>query len=222
MHIKAVIFDLDNTLMDRDMTFRKFTEQFVGEHLGHLDQHIQDEIVSDLKVRDADGYRNKQGFFAEMVEVLPWNNLVTASEIEAYYNKHYMTHACRMDYVEEVLAYCKYRGYRMGIMTNGPHYNQYRKMDVLQLRELFHTVIVSEDAGMKKPDQRIYQMALDKLQVSAENTVFVGDHPVNDIWGANQVGIRGIWLRRNHLWDDSLGMKPWKMIDQLNELMEII
>ncbi|MNP12091.1 Pyrimidine 5'-nucleotidase YjjG [compost metagenome] len=222
MIIQAIIFDLDNTLMDRDMTFRKFSEQFVREHLGHLDPLTQAEIVADLKVRDADGYRNKQEFFVEMEEVLPWEVPVTASEIEAYYNIHYMTHACRMAYVEEALAHCKRRGYRMGIMTNGQHDIQYGKMDMLQLTELFHTVIVSEDTGMKKPDQRIYQMALDKLEVPAENTVFIGDHPVNDIWGAYQVGIRGVWLRRNHPWDDSLGMKPWKSIDQLNELMEII
>jgi putative hydrolase of the HAD superfamily len=222
LHIKAIIFDLDNTLMDRDMTFRKFSEQFVSEHLGHLDQQTQDKIVADLKVRDADGYRNKQEFFAEMVAVLPWVNPITAIEIEAYYNIHYMTHACRMEFVEEALAHCQTRGYLMAIMTNGQHHIQYGKMDILQLRELFHTIVISEDAGMKKPDPRIYQMALDKLQVSAENTIFIGDHPVNDIWGANQVGIRGIWLRRNHLWDDSLGMKPWKTIDQLNELIEII
>lgn len=222
MHIKAIIFDLDNTLMDRDTTFRKYSEQFVNDHLGHLDPITQDEIIGDLKVRDADGYRDKQAFFEEMVECLPWKNPLTALEIEAYYNTHYMTHACKMDYVEEAIAYCQRRGYLLAIMTNGPHQIQYEKMNLLQLGEQFHTVIVSEDAGMNKPDPRIYQMALDKLEVTAENTVFVGDHPVNDIWGAHQVGIRGIWLRRNHPWDQSLGMNPWKTIDQLNEIMEII
>ncbi|WP_232510184.1 HAD family hydrolase [Paenibacillus crassostreae] len=220
--IKAIIFDFDNTLMDRDMTFRKYAEQFVCEHLDHLDPQTQDVIVSDLIVRDADGYRDKQAFFEEMVEVLPWKKPLTAAEIKTFYNTHYMTHACRMDYVEEVLAYCSHRGYLMAVMTNGQHQIQYGKMDNLQLRDSFHTVIVSEDAGMKKPDPRIYQMALDQLEVEAEQCVFVGDHPVNDIWGANQLGIRGVWLRRNHKWDDSLGMKPWKSIDQLNELLEII
>jgi len=223
LHIKAIIFDLDNTLMDRDTTFRKYSEQFVNDHLGHLDQLTQAEIVSDLKVRDADGYRDKQAFFEEMVECLPWKKqALTVPEIELYYNTHYMTHACKMDYVDEVLAYCQSQGYLMAIMTNGKHHIQYGKMGLLQLGEQFHTVIVSEDAGMKKPDRRIYQMALDKLEVAAENTVFVGDHPRNDIWGANQVGIRGIWLRRYHGWDDSLGIKPWKTIDQLNELLGII
>lgn len=222
MNIKAIIFDLDNTLMDRDMTFHKYTEQFLNEHLGHLDQQAQDEIIADLKVRDADGYRDKQSFFEEMVDCLPWKNPLTAHEIEAYYNKHYMTHASKMKYVEETIAHCQSRGYLLAIMTNGPHEIQYEKMNLLQLGEQFHTVIVSEDTGMSKPDPRIYELALDQMGVAAENTIFVGDHPRNDIWGAYQVGIRGIWLRRNHSWDESWGVKPWKTIDQLNELMDII
>ncbi|MGF7050481.1 putative hydrolase of the HAD superfamily [Paenibacillus sp. DS2015] len=222
MDLRAVIFDLDNTLMDRDDTFRKFSEQFVTEHLSHLVATIQAEIVVDMKVRDADGYRNKQQFFQELVNVLPWENGLSAMDIEQYYNEHYMSHASRMAYVEEALIHCKQRGYVMGIITNGKHHIQREKIDKLQLNEHFHTIVISEDTGIQKPAPQIYQMALDQLGVTADQAVFIGDHPRNDIWGPNQIGIRGIWLRRNHLWDDELNVKPWRIIHELNELVEIL
>ncbi|HEY2492668.1 MAG TPA: HAD family hydrolase [Paenibacillus sp.] len=222
MDLKAVIFDLDNTLMDRDTTFRKFSEQFVSEHLSHLIKSAQAEIVVDMKIRDADGYRNKQQFFQELVDVLPWKNKVSAVDIEQFYNIHYMTHACRMAYAEEALMYCNHRGYAMGIITNGRQHIQQGKINKLQLIEHFHTVVISENTGIQKPAPEIYQMALDQLGVTADQAVFVGDHPRNDIWGPDQVGIRGIWLRRNHIWDDELNVKPWRTIHELNELVEII
>ncbi|MNO85275.1 Pyrimidine 5'-nucleotidase YjjG [compost metagenome] len=94
---------------------------------------------------------------------------------------------------------------------------------MLKLRHYFDEITVSGDLGIKKPDERIYRIALERLGVAAEDTVIVGDHPVNDIWGAARVGIRGVWLQRNHKWSDDLqGGKPWKEINELNELLSLL
>lgn len=60
--VQALLFDLDNTLMDRDSTFRSFSEQFVSDFLGHLQPEEARRVVEDIIVRDADGYRDKDGF----------------------------------------------------------------------------------------------------------------------------------------------------------------
>lgn len=59
---QALLFDLDNTLMDRDHTFRSFSTQFVKDFLGHLAEDEALLVVEDMIVRDADGYRDKDGF----------------------------------------------------------------------------------------------------------------------------------------------------------------
>lgn len=59
---EALLFDLDNTLMDRDHTFRSFSTQFVKDALGHLSEEEAQRVVEDIIVRDADGYRDKNGF----------------------------------------------------------------------------------------------------------------------------------------------------------------
>ena len=75
---------------------------------------------------------------------------------------------------------------------------------------------------MSKPEPEIYQLALARLGSRAEETLFIGDHPVNDIWGAGRAGMPGVWLRRNHPWGEELDSQPWMTIDQLQELKTIL
>ncbi|GJM80905.1 hypothetical protein HMSSN139_34010 [Paenibacillus sp. HMSSN-139] len=63
MQLKAVLFDLDNTLMDRDHTFRSFASQLVRECLVPMDEMRREALVAEMIERDRDGYRPKEGFF---------------------------------------------------------------------------------------------------------------------------------------------------------------
>lgn len=217
--IKAVLFDLDNTLMDRDWTFRRFAEQLVRECLRVSEPEEQQAIVEYMIESDADGYRPKEGFFRELIDKLPWASKPDLTELKAYYDRNYMSHARVMNHAEEALKACKALGLKLGIITNGFSHLQHGKIDRLALRGHFDEIIVSGDLGIKKPDERIYRIALDRLGTTSEETVIIGDHPVNDIWGAAQVGIRGIWLLRKHAWPKDLeGGKPWRTIRELNEV----
>jgi len=217
--IKAVLFDLDNTLMDRDWTFRQFAEQLVRECLRVSEPEEQQAIVEYMIESDADGYRPKEGFFRELIDKLPWISKPDLTELKAYYDRNYMSHARIMNHAEEALKACKALGLKLGIITNGFSHLQHGKIDRLALRGHFDEIIVSGDLGIKKPDERIYRTALERLGTTSEETVIIGDHPVNDIWGAAQVGIRGIWLLRKHAWPEDLeGGKPWRTIRELNEV----
>ncbi|MDQ0193324.1 HAD family hydrolase [Paenibacillus wynnii] len=220
--VQAIIFDLDNTLMDRDYTFRSFSTQFVQDLLGHLEPEAAEQVVEEMILRDADGYRDKDGFFEELSQVLPWQTHVTAADIRAYYDEKYAGHGAVMKHAETILNYCRDRGYILGLLTNGKKDIQHAKIDLLSLRHHFKDIVISAEVGISKPDPEIYQLALERLGVDAAHTLFIGDHPVNDIWGAGKAGMKGIWLRRNHIWDDHLDICPWKIINELDELKEIL
>jgi putative hydrolase of the HAD superfamily len=220
--VQALIFDLDNTLMDRDYTFRSFSTQFVQDFLGHLEPKEAQAVIEDMILRDADGYRDKDGFFAELSEVLPWEQPVTAGHIRAYYDESYINHGAPMKHAEEILRYCQERGYVLGLVTNGKKDIQNTKIDILGLRDYFKVIVISGEVGIAKPSPEIYQLAVERLGVTADETLFIGDHPVNDIWGAGKAGLEGIWLQRKHAWDDQLDIKPWKRINELDELKSIL
>ncbi|WP_150267973.1 HAD family hydrolase [Paenibacillus tepidiphilus] len=219
---QGILFDLDNTLMDRDYTFRSFSTQFVRDKLGHLGPEEAQRVVKDIIVRDADGYRDKNGFFAELSEVLPWKTAQTAGEIRDYYELNYAGHGAVMKDAIEVLEYCRSKGYTLGLVTNGEKHIQDGKIDLLGLREYFKAIVISGEVGIRKPDPAIYKLALERMGTTPEQTLFIGDHPVNDIWGAGKAGMTTIWLERNHAWDDSLDVHPWKSIHELDELKELL
>jgi epoxide hydrolase-like predicted phosphatase len=83
------------------------------------------------------------------------------------------------------------RGIRTALITNNvaEFGDGWRKM--IPVEELFEVVIDSSGVGVRKPDPRIFQMALDQLGVTAQNSVFVDDHPGN-IRAAEKLGITGV------------------------------
>ena len=220
--VHALLFDLDNTLMDRDYTFRSFSVQFVRDLLGHLESEVAGQVVEDMILRDADGYRDKDGYFEELSQTLPWQTQVTAADIRAYYDENYAGHGAIMKHAESILNYCRDKGYVLGLVTNGKKDIQHAKIDLLNLRHYFKVIVISGEVGISKPDPDIYRLTLERLGVDADHSLFIGDHPVNDIWGAGKAGIDGIWLRKNHVWDHNLDILPWKTIHELDELKKIL
>lgn len=217
--LKAVLFDLDNTLMDRDNTFLGFTRQLMGECLVPMEKADADKLAAEIVVRDADGYRVKEGFFLELIDILPWQQKPSLEELQHYYDKYYMTHAKAMDHAIDTLQACRQMGLRLGVITNGRTDVQYRKIDLLGLRDYFDAIVISGEVGLSKPDPQIYKLALERLDVGSDQCIIVGDHPRNDMWGAAQAGIQGIWLRRKHEWDEQLAEgKPWRTIVNLDEV----
>ncbi|KAA9006480.1 HAD family hydrolase [Paenibacillus spiritus] len=219
---RGILFDLDNTLMDRDATFRSFCTAMTGEFMAHLDEAEREAAAEDMIVRDADGYRDKDGYFAELSRELPWSRPLSPEEIRAYYDRTYTGHFAVMEKAEQVLEDCRNRGLRLGLVTNGKTALQNGKIDRLGLRRYFDAIVISEEAGIAKPDPGIYSFALRKLGVEADRTLFVGDHPVNDIQGAWDAGIPAVWLRRRHGWDERLTARPFAVIDRLAELPEAV
>ncbi|SEO94049.1 HAD family hydrolase [Paenibacillus sp. OV219] len=220
--LKAVIFDLDNTLLDRTHTFSRFTQAFVNQYFGHVEnaQPLHERIIR----LDEDGYKDKRKLFTELLEEMPWDESVEKPAHEAlmdYYEEHYVSNAVLMHEANEVIAHARTK-YKVGLITNGRTLIQYGKIDQLGIREAFDLIIVSEEAGVKKPNPQIFELATSKLGLRAEECLYIGDHPVNDIEGASKAGMATIWIKVNQPWRDELEAKPLHTIEQLNELLRLI
>jgi putative hydrolase of the HAD superfamily len=70
-----------------------------------------------------------------------------------------------------------------------------RSIKALGIEGYFDTILISEWEGMSKPDPRLFQRALDQLHVLANESVFVGDHPINDVQAARNAGMKTIWKK---------------------------
>lgn len=216
---KAILFDLDNTILDRTRTFGQFTNAFINHYVGHVEttQEIFDRII-DL---DQDGYKDKHELFSELLDELPWKVRPEHVELMDFYAEQYVKNAVLMDGALEVITHLR-KTYKTGLITNGKTNIQYGKIDQLGIRENFDLILVSEEVGIKKPDPRIYELALNKLHIQPEECLFIGDHPVNDVEGAVKAGIPAIWMKVNQPWRDHISAKPLHAIQHLNELLELL
>lgn len=70
----------------------------------------------------------------------------------------------------------------------------YKSLRHLHLNDFFHTIVVSEEHGWRKPSPKIFQDTLNKLSVQAHEAVFVGDSPLEDIKGAKDSGLRTVFV----------------------------
>ena len=83
-----------------------------------------------------------------------------------------------------------------GVVTNNVASEQRQKIAACGFGPLLDTVVISEEAGVTKPDPRIFEIALERLGRSAAETVMLGDAWNTDIEGARAAGIRPIWFNR--------------------------
>ena len=99
---------------------------------------------------------------------------------------------------------------RLGVITNNLVSEQIPKLRQLALDDYFDAVTISEEVGVAKPDPRIFEVAVARLQLGFEEVVVVGDSLSSDIAGAVGVGMRCVWLKRR---PDSTEQSPQDVRD---------
>ena len=85
--------------------------------------------------------------------------------------------------------------FKVGLITNFTYTPViYKSLRKLGISEYFNATLVSEAVGWRKPSSQIFRDALEKLQVSADQAIYVGDSPTEDIKGASDMGMKTIFV----------------------------
>jgi putative hydrolase of the HAD superfamily len=128
-----------------------------------------------------------------------------------------------IDDAEEVLKYFKKKGAKIGLVSNTvfPQRFHLKELERFGLFSYLDTYNFSSEVGVKKPHPDIFLKTLNDLHAEPKHAVFVGDRLVEDVGGAQKVGMKGIlqYLKRRDL---SAPITPDAKIDQLKELPETI
>lgn len=215
--IKAVLFDLDGTLLDRDSSLKSFIElqyKRLRCQLGHIDKTLYIERFIELDCR---GYVWKDRVYQQILQEFEIKDITWKELLDDY--KQYFKYSCiPFPHLQETLEYLSAKSVKLGMITNGYGQFQMDNIVALDIYHYFKSVLISEWEGMKKPNQSIFQKALRELNVQPYEAVYVGDHPVNDMDGANQVGMKTIWIKNGEQDDVIADYK----IDGLDEIPAII
>lgn len=96
-----------------------------------------------------------------------------------------------------ILDECDRRGLRLMVISNWD-YTLDRALQVSGIFDRFEVIVASLRFGAEKPDPSIFHFGLGKMQLLPEDVWHVGDDPLADVVGANQVGMRGVLIDRSH------------------------
>jgi putative hydrolase of the HAD superfamily len=125
------------------------------------------------------------------------------------------------DDARALLGSLKYRGYRVGVVSNAIfpcHYFQV-KLNELGLAGYVDSFVSSADVGLAKPNAAPFRRALADLGAEPHEAIFVGDSPATDIPGARNAGMRGVLLQRNQPVRDRSGFLVINRLTALNDLL---
>lgn len=101
--------------------------------------------------------------------------------------------------IQSVLKECQRQGLSMCIITNGFEDVQKNKLIQCGIESYFSEIITEKKTGYRKPDIRIFQSALDSMNVKASEAIYIGNSYEEDIIPAVQIGMRAIWFDCNRI-----------------------
>jgi FMN phosphatase YigB (HAD superfamily) len=187
----VVMFDLDNTLLDREAAFARWAHTFCQAH------GLPDDAHDWLIAADDDGFRPREEVFAAVraryAVADPVEDLVHA------YHRDYPTTFVFPADSRNALRRLRSVGWKVAVVTNGLKFQE-QKLAVTQLGDEVDAVCVSALVDSWKPDRRIFEEAARRCGVDLEGWM-VGDSGPADIRGGQGAGLRTIWIHRGRTWD---------------------
>jgi len=229
--IKAIIFDLDGTLIGQKKASSVVLTQFYSDNKMKFNNLGQKEFFDIWK---KSGRKNLSEFlrgeltFEEIIinQILEFFKElkipIEKKEAKELYNKFLPIYEENMVLFEDVipcLEFLKDEGYKIGIITNGNRKDQMEKLNRFGLTKFFSTITISGDVGVAKPGVEIFDKCIKQFDLFPDNIMYIGDLIEMDVYGAQNAGMRGVWLNRESKETEFEGTSI-KDLKELEKLLE--
>ncbi len=218
--IRAVLFDLDDTLVDTTGTHPDRAEriaQFLMRHLSHFDSRsfVERALTKDQET----GWR--LGVAPLLAELGLQGTDLGREALDLWFFQG-CTDLVRSFPGAQEAVYELQLNRTLGVVTNGLEIRQRGKLDGLGFGRYFKVFVTSERAGVEKPASEIFYCALGELGLAADEVVFVGDRLDLDVYGAKQAGMHAIWVDHQGQYAAGIGPAPDATIRNFTELVNAV
>lgn len=189
-----LLLDLDNTLLDRAGSFRAWGAEFLdrlGAPKGDLEWLVTtDNDGNNSRWEVAEAVRQRYGLNASTLDLVDalHDGVVSYSRLDPLV-------ACAVKIAGDA-------GWVPVVVSNGATRQQEAKIRMTGLDRYIADWVISEEAGVSKPDPRIFTIAAERARMRIRGAWMVGDSPESDIAGANAVGMPSVWLHRGRRWTE--------------------
>jgi putative hydrolase of the HAD superfamily len=220
--IKAIVFDLDNTLIDfwkmKKLASKAAITAMIKAGL-KIDKRRAWEILG--KLFDEYGMENQKIFEIFLEKVTGKNDEKFLAAGVVAYRRVKELHLKTYPNVASTLMKLRKRGLKLAIVTDAPRFQAWTRLFGLKLEKCFDLVVAFEDTGEQKPSHLPFRTALRKLRVKPENVMMIGDSISRDVLGAKKLGMVAVLAKYGQVWKEKEKGKADFEINNFSEILKI-
>ena len=220
--IRAVIFDLDNTLVDfmamKEAAINAAVHAMIDAGLKVSKEKAKNKIYEIYK---EEGIEDQKVFDKFLTKELGNIDYRIHSAGIIGYRRAREAALVLYPHVQLTLMELMKKGIKLAVVTDAPRLQAWLRLSQLNLQYVFDLVITFEDTNKRKPDPAPFKMALKKLKVKPKEMIMVGDWAERDIAGAKSLGIRTVFARYGDTFGTVRSGADHDIID-IMELLDIV
>jgi putative hydrolase of the HAD superfamily len=220
--IRAVIFDLDNTLVDFMRMKKEAVKAAVAGMVdAGLDMSYQAAYDRIMQVYAREGIEYQEVFDHFLTEHYGHINHKVLAAAVVGYRKARDAALVLYPHVTSTLTTLVKRGIKLALITDAPAKQAWLRLCYLNLHHLFDVVVTFEDSGAHKPSPIPFQYALKELNLDPHEALMVGDWPERDMEGGKSVGIKTVLAKYGDRSFEGPSGADWE-INDISELLKIV
>ena len=220
--IKAVVFDLDNTLLDfmkmKTISINAAIDGMIESGMSIEKNTSIDEI---FEIYDTKGYEHQEVFNEFIINKIGSINYKYLAAAIVEYKKAKEISLGLYPEVIPTLKKLQHMNLKLGIASDAPSREAWIRLYTLKIHNIFQDVVTFNDTGYHKPAKEPFIKISEKLNVNLNECMMVGDWPDRDIKGASQLGMKTAFARYGST-EDIINSGADYDLDSLSELVDII
>ena len=220
--IKAIVFDLDNTLIDfmrmKNTAVEAATKAMIDAGLNVPYREIRskiDEIYNEKGIEYQQVFDQLLNHFIQKIDYK-----ILSAGVVAYRTAREAELNTYPQVIPTLIKLIK-MGVKLGVVSDAPSREAWLRLTYIGLHHMFDAIVTFDDSGQKKPSPVPFNLVLQKLGVSAENALMVGDWAERDVVGAKAIGMKTAFAKYGDTFNTQIHEADYE-INGLSELIEIV
>ncbi|ARJ14718.1 HAD family hydrolase [Staphylococcus lugdunensis] len=219
--IKAVVFDLEGTLLDR----KKSRDKFIEEQYERFHDYFVHVQLADFKKTfielDDDEDNDKPNLYKEIIKQfhidrLTWKDLFR--DFEMHFYRYVFPYYDTLYTLEQLTE----RNYLTGVIANGKSKIKQFRLHSLGIEHVINYLSTSEMVGYRKPHPKIFEDMIAQLGITPNEMMYVGDDALNDVAPARAMGMVSVWFKQEDAEIEPLAEEVDYTITTIEEILDIL